>query len=123
MNDPNRTVAQIKPNSIEDLGNGYFYYNYDIQYSEDYDDRGIFTPKYSYVQVKIEGEPSYKICVEKTIREYLTQSQEFDLINSYNRIQKGVITGDEATEENQKYVDYLELIDNIKTNTKKVFEE
>ena len=57
------------------------------------------------------GKPTYKKCVELIIREYVTQSQEFDLINSAN---KSLMQGLRSSMDLTKYQEYLTLIEEIK---------
>ena len=97
MNIPQRITTNINPNIIEDLGNGKWYYNYDInseivQVPEnrmgiDNENSNLMVEEtqYNFIQIKMYGKPTYKKCVELIIREYITQSQEFDLINSANK--------------------------------------
>lgn len=64
------------------------------------------------------GVPNYKDCIKNIIREYVSQTEEFDLINSYNKLQ---ITGEKNSEDMRKYTDYISLLDKIKTNVKRDF--
>ena len=58
------------------------------------------------------GKPTYKKCVELIIREYVTQSQEFDLINSAN---KALMQKLDSSTDLTKYQEYLNLVEEIKT--------
>ena len=62
------------------------------------------------------GKPDYKRCVELIIREYITQSQEFDLINSAN---KALIQGITDSQDILKYKEYLDLVEIIKSKVSK----
>ena len=55
---------------------------------------------------------------KSTIREYVSSDEEFDLINSYNKVQ---ITGEKNSEDVKKYTDYINLINEIKTNVQRDF--
>lgn len=81
-------------------------------------DNNVTIPKYTYKYIVIatNTKPRYKECVEKVIREYYSQSQEFDLINSAN---KDILSGKTDTEDIKKYKEYLKLVEEIKTNVKK----
>ena len=98
MKTPRRIDCLIKPTALMDLGNGNWYYNYDIQ-SETVKvlegEELVDETRYTYIQVKMSGKPDYNRCVEAIIREYLSQSQEFDLINSAN---KALIAGEEESD-------------------------
>lgn len=73
---------------------------------------------YNFIQVQLTGVPNYKDCIKNIIREYVSQTEEFDLINSYNKLQ---ITGEKNSEDMRKYTDYISLLDKIKTNVKRDF--
>ena len=111
VENPNRDQSNIKPNTLIDLENGYWFYNYDIKQEEM---KNIPGSCYSFIAVKIEGEPTYKKCVLGVLRKYVSQDEEFDFINSYNFYQMG---GD-MTED---YESYLNLLKEIKSNVKKDF--
>ena len=120
MNVPRRIITNIKPNIIEDLGNGKWYYNYDIKSEivqvpdrNDYESNlMVEETQYNFIQIKLYGKPTYKKCVELIIREYVTQSQEFDLINSAN---KSLMQGLNSSTDLTKYQEYLNLVEQIKT--------
>ncbi len=106
-----RIESVIKPNKFESLNNGIWYYNYDI--SKDSIEDEI---RYNFIQVRIQGKPTYKKCVEAIIRQYITQNEEFNLINSYNSYQLDISLVD------VKYKEYLQLVKVIKDNVRKDFE-
>ena len=92
---------------------------YSIQGFEDNQhEDGDYETIYNFIQVQLTGVPNYKDCIKNIIREYVSQTEEFDLINSYNKIQ---ITGEKNSEDMKKYTDYISLIDKIKTNVKRDF--
>lgn len=117
--------SAVRPNSIEKLGNGSYYYNYNIQprlveVTKELDStETVEETNYFFVQVHLTGVPNYKDCVQAVIRAYVTQSQEFDLINSANKVVMGL---SENTEDTEKYKEYLQLVNDIKVNVKKDFE-
>lgn len=111
----NRVESTTKPNKIESLGNGYWYYNYDIQETTkdvpiDNTEETEQKTFYNFVQVRIKGNPTYAKCVKAIIREYIDDMQEFDYINSYNSYQLGI--GDDDPD----YQEYLNLLKTIKAN-------
>lgn len=125
MLEPKRTESNVRPDKVEDLKNGYWFYNYDIKKSDDLpmsENPSVDTEKYTYIQVRVEGEPTYKKCVELIIREYVTQSQEFDLINSYNRAAFNLLSEEESEKAGNEYLDYLATLSEIKAKVKEDFE-
>lgn len=128
MLEPRRIESNVAPKVFEDLGNGNWYYNYDIKSEEvtiapvgENDTERVET-RYNYIQVKMASRPDYKRCVELIIREHLTQSQEFDLINSYNRAALNLLSDKEVEKVSTEYLDYLQKVTEIKSNVKKDFE-
>ena len=124
MLEPRRIYSNIIPDTIENLGNGNWYYNYDIK-SEKVElplQEGETVPKeeirYNYIQIKLSEKPEYKKCVELLIREFITQAQEFDLINSTN---KDILSGVKSSKNITKYKDYLDKVEEIKTKVKNDF--
>lgn len=123
MTVPSRITSIEKPEMIIKLGNNSYYFNYDIQptklqvveneVSKDVDG-------YSYIQVHIQGQPNYKDCVKNVIRAYVSQEEEFDLINSHNSVIMG-ITKDSKTED--EYPQYLQLLQTIKSNVHLCFND
>ena len=66
--------STIKPRSFESLNNGIWYYNYDVEEKvvkvPSIDGEEIEETRYSYVQVRISGEPTLSKCFEAILREY-----------------------------------------------------
>ena len=106
-----RIITDQEPNKIEYLNDGSYYYNYDRKQFV-----GEEGPMYSFVQVHIWGHPNYKDCVRAVIRSYITIDEEFDLINSMNGVALGLVN--ESTEE---YIEYINLLGEIKSKVKEDF--
>lgn len=122
MLEPVRIESNIKPEKFEDLGNGNWYYNYDIQskvVNVNYMNEEKEETRYNYIQIKMQGKPDYKRCVERVIREFITQSQEFDLINSYNKAMFNL--SKDVDKASIDYMEYLQKIQEIKDNIKEDF--
>ena len=123
MLEPKRVEMNVQPNSIEKLGNGTYYYNYDIT-SKEVDVTDPETEEVTqetrrtYIQVHLHGQPDHKECIKAIIRQYVDQDEEFDLINSSNSIVLGL--SDNQTDR-QKYLDYLTLVGEIKTKVRADF--
>lgn len=66
--------STTKPESFESLNNGIWYYNYDVEEKvvkvPSMDGEEIEETRYSYVQVRISGEPTLSKCFEAILREY-----------------------------------------------------
>lgn len=110
MKEINKIISAEKPKIIEYLGDGSYYYNYDIKSEDD---------SYSFIQVKLWGKANYSDCVKAIIRAFVTLEEEFDLINSVNKS----ILSESYDESVDKYQEYLELLDTIKANVKSDFYE
>lgn len=122
MLEPKRIDSNVVPSVTENLGNGNWYYNYDIK-SEKVKfplQEGDTVPqeeiRYNYIQIKLSEKPEYKKCVELLIREFITQTQEFDLINSAN---KAILSGAKSSEDITKYREYLDKVEEIKEQVEK----
>lgn len=114
----NRITQNVEPDKFMNLGNNYYYYNYDIKsevVTVHYEDEDKEETQYNFVQVKLYGKPDYERCVKAVIRAYVDANSEFDLINSYNSYQLDIDSTD------NQYEEYLQLIKDIKENVKKDF--
>ena len=121
MLEPKRVEMNVQPNSIEKLGNGTYYYNYDITSKEvDVTDPETeeVTQETRWTYIHLHGQPDHKECIKAIIRQYVDQDEEFDLINSSNSIVLGL--SDNQTDR-QKYLDYLTLVGEIKTKVRADF--
>ena len=122
MLEPNRIQTDICPQIIQKLGNGTYYYNYDIQESNilvlNEENQEKKETSYNFIQVLITGQPNYKDCVKAVIRSFLTIDEEFDLINSYNSYSENLIDDFEIV---NQYKEYLNLLKQIKTKVKDDF--
>lgn len=123
MLESKRIEMNVQPNTIEKLGNGTYYYNYDIQSKtveviDPETEEVTQETRWTYIQVHLFGQPDHKECIKAIIRQYVDQDEEFDLINSSNSIVLGL--SDDQTDR-QKYLDYLTLVRDIKTKVRADF--
>ena len=108
----------VMPNAITNLKDGTFYFNFNINVIEREDIDGNKKNVYKFNYIHITGRPSYPLCVKSLIRAFISESEEFDIINSYNKYNLG-LTDDKANLD--KYVEYLQKIEDIKKIVKQVF--
>ena len=125
MKEPKRITSFSKPESFQKLGNDTYYYNYNIVQTQAYSNEQVdgqwtevLKTAYVFLQVLLYGQPNYSDCVQAIIREYLTQDEEFDLINSYNA---AVVDGETSSADITNYKEYLAFLISIKTNIKADF--
>ena len=107
-----------RPPVIQDLGNGAFYYNYAVTTRTDTDPDGNERTSFDYRSVKIWGLPVRAAIVKAVIRDELDETAEFDLVNSYNAAQEGLLDDDEAAEAVAAYKAYILRLRQIKAFVK-----
>ena len=112
----------VYPQTIQKLGNGTYYYNYDIKEISvevlDLDNTIKEKTYYSFIQVLLNGQPNYKDCVKAIVRRFLTVDEEFDLINSYNSYSENLTSDSEVINE---YKEFLNISKQIKAKVKEDF--
>lgn len=112
----------VCPQVIQKLGNGTYYYNYDIKKVKaevtDQEENTKLELQYNFIQVLLSGQPNYKDCVKAIVRSFLTVDEEFDLINSYNSYTENPTEDSEALLE---YKEYLSKLKEIKAKVKEDF--
>lgn len=111
-----KSTSDIRPATIQPLGNGAYHYNYNIvERTETDPETGEVRTVYDYDTVKVWDEPTYEKLVKAVIRETLDETQEFAIINEYNAGVLGVITDSAAkAAAKQAYKDYLTFVDSTK---------
>lgn len=120
MKEPRRIDMNQKPNVIEKLGNGSYYFNYDIKSEQRYNpEKEEEETIWTYIQVKLKGTPNYSDCVKKVLREYISEEEEFKLINEYNAYHLGGLKDSSAV---SNYKDYINLLNTIKAAIADTFE-
>lgn len=111
-----KSTSDIRPATIQPLGNGAYHYNYNIvERTETDPETGEVRTVYDYDTVKVWDEPTYEKLVKAVIRETLDETQEFAIINEYNAGVLGVITDSAAkAAAKQAYKDYLTFVADTK---------
>ncbi len=115
-----KSTSDIRPATIQPLGNGAYHYNYNIVERQETDpETGEVKTVYDYDTVKVWNEPTYEKLVKAVIREMLDETQEFNIINDYNAAVLGVITDStKKAEAKAAYKEYLTKVADIKAMVK-----
>lgn len=123
MTEPRILESTIKPKAIEKLGNGTYYYNYDIkEKTVEVEDRETSEKhpetRWNFIQAYINGTPDYEDAVLAILRQYISADEEFAIINKYNGLKLGIGTDYAVCTE---YEDYCKLVATIKAQVRKDF--
>lgn len=115
-----KSNSDVRPPIIQDLGNGSYYYNYNIHEvrvpAEPTEGEEPTTKTaFEYETVQVWGTPTYDKCVKAVLCDRRDETEEFSLINKYNAFALGLST-DEA--DKQEYEDYLTEVLSIKAMVK-----
>lgn len=117
-----KSNSNERPAVIENLGNGAFYYNYNIVQKEEpaIVDNENEQPRtcYDFQQAKIWGTPTRTTIVKAVIREEIDETAEFNLINSYNAAVNGLLDETETDEAKERYFTHLRRVQEIKRQVK-----
>lgn len=88
---------------FQDLGTGYYYYNYDIR------EEGLnqdLQPEYSCICLRLKGTPNYKDCHDAVRDLFYTRDEELEIMN--REIQH-------KPKDTSEYEDYVNTIAEINT--------
>lgn len=113
-----KSNSDDKPQIIQDLGNGAYYYNCNIVAKTETDEEGLERTSYNFNSVKFWGKPTRAAIVKAVIRSELDETAEFDLVNGYNAAVEGLLEGAEAEKAKADYLGYLRRVQEIKTSVK-----
>lgn len=119
-----KSSSDIRPAIIEPLGNGAYYYNYNVVERKETDpETGEKKTVYDYEQVKVWDKPTYEKLVKAVIREEIDETKEFSYVNDYNAAVLGIIS-DEAkkAEAVKSYKEYLQFVVDVKAMVKRDLE-
>lgn len=106
-----KSNSNVKPPILLDLGDGSWYYNYNIKVVEVENEDGTKGTAYDYDTVHIWGTPNYDKCVEAVLRSERSETEEFGLINKYNAYKLGITNN---PEDEAEYIAYLTEVVNVK---------
>lgn len=116
-----RITSEVEPESFERLGNGSYYYNYDIRFEGTIIREEEEVPQWSFVQVLIYGYPAYNDCVPAIIRAGVSENEEFNIINSYNK--EVLLNAENEGPATIAYKEYLTFVDEVKEKTREAFDK
>ena len=97
-----KTNSNIKPEMIEVVGNGNYFFNYDIEEIEN--ENGIF---YNYQQIEVSGYPTYECVVSAIIKDH------FDYDFRECAVRKGVLNSND-----EDFVSFNAFAENTKIMVK-----
>lgn len=115
-----KSSSDIRPATIQPLGNGAYYYNFNVVERKEKDpETGEEKTVYDFDTVKVWDKPTYEKLVKAVIREEIDETKEFSFVNDYNAAQLGVITDAEKKAEAKKaYAEYLQFVVGVKAMVK-----
>jgi hypothetical protein len=113
-----KSNSNDRPAIIQNLGNGAYYYNFNITQKTETDEDGNERTTYDYDTVKVWGNPTQAALVKAVIREDLDETAEFELVNEYNAANIGLLVDAEAEAAKERYSAYLRRVQEIKVNVK-----
>ncbi|MDR0602760.1 MAG: hypothetical protein LBG80_00475 [Bacteroidales bacterium] len=115
-----KSHSDIRPPIFQDLGDGSWYYNFNIREvqapTDDLQGESEEKTAFEYETVHIWGKPEYESLVPLVIAEKYSPSKETSLINKYNAY---VLEISENPQDKESYEAYLEDTFEIKAMVKK----
>ena len=115
-----KSSSDIRPATIQPLGNGAYYYNFNVVERKEKDpETGEEKTVYDFDTVKVWDKPTYEKLVKAVIREDVDETKEFSFVNDYNAAQLGIITDTGKKAEAKKaYTEYLQFVVDVKAMVK-----
>lgn len=87
-----KSSSNVRPDIIQDLGNGSFHYNYNIVEEKVADEEVGEKTVYNFDTVQVWEKPTYENLTRAVIRNEVDENEEFSLINDYYAAQLGLET-------------------------------
>ena len=87
-----KSSSNVRPDIIQDLGNGSFHYNYNIVEEKVADEEVGEKNVYIFDTVQVWEKPTYDNLTRAVIRNEVDENEEFSLINDYYAAQSGLET-------------------------------
>lgn len=130
-----KSSSNIRPAIIQPLGNGAYYYNYNIverkettpdtgtadETAEDGSEVNSLAEErivYDYDTVKVWDYPTYEKLAKAVIRAKVDETEEFSIINEYNAGQLGLTSDEDKAAAYAAYTDYLQFVIDTKAMVK-----
>lgn len=111
-----KSSSNVRPDIIQDLGNGSFHYNYNIVEEKVADEEVGEKTVYNFDTVQVWEKPTYENLTRAVIRNEVDENEEFSLINDYYAAQLGLETDSaRKTKAVTEYKDHLRRVIAIKT--------
>lgn len=111
-----KSSSNVRPDIIQDLGNGSFHYNYNIVEEKVADEEVGEKTVYNFDTVQVWEKPTYENLTRAVIRNEVDENEEFSLINDYYAAQLGLeIDSARKTKAVTEYKDHLRRVISIKT--------
>lgn len=111
-----KSSSNVRPDIIQDLGNGSFHYNYNIVEEKVADEEVGEKTVYNFDTVQVWEKPTYENLTRAVIRNEVDENEEFSLINDYYAAQLGLETDSaRKTKAVTEYKDHLSRVIAIKT--------
>ena len=111
-----KSSSNVRPDIIQDLGNGPFHYNYNIVEEKVADEEVGEKTVYNFDTVQVWEKPTYENLTRAVIRNEVDENEEFSLINDYYAAQLGLETDSARTAKAvTEYKDHLSRVIAIKT--------
>lgn len=111
-----KSSSNVRPDIIQDLGNGSFHYNYNIVEEKVADEEVGEKTVYNFDTVQVWEKPTYESLTRAVIRNEVDETEEFSLINDYYAAQLGLETdAGRKAKAVTEYKDHLSRVIAIKT--------
>jgi hypothetical protein len=110
-----KSNSNVRPPVFQDLGDGSWYYNYNIVEIPATEENGNETTVFEYDTTHFYGAPEYKSLVDSLIAERYSKSAELAMINGYTAYTMKLSTD---IADKDRYEEYLREVSEIKAQVK-----
>lgn len=113
-----KSISNVRPETFQKVGDGSYYYNHGLKEvpvqmdpTEAGEDPTPEETAFEYNSVRIYSYPTKNNVTQAVLRDYIDESEEFNLINRYNSFQIGI---SEDIEDRDNYEAYLLEVKRLK---------